>query len=240
VAAPTSTLPNDSLQSLVGSWWTEDADKPKLCRGRLIWAFVPYVDQEPRTLTLEGRVSPDDHHHGVFKIDPLRMSQQRTAPKVPIAALPLNDDEILTIYRAKRRPALVLGGESTPAVDKALTQGMSKWQTAPTVVVAPYYGIPQSSTRGGFNQQFIDRVRLAEYPEYVWDSLPIVSKARESILMLNQVQPIGRHYNSHELTKFRLTDDALDCIDDWVEWLLTATLDSESVLTMFRQGAGAL
>ena len=61
---------------------------------------------------------------------------------------------------------------------------MSKYQTAQTVLVAPYYGITGGTKRGGFNPEFVDRVRRAEYPEYVWDRLPIGGSTDESLLML--------------------------------------------------------
>ena len=58
--------------------------------------------------------------------------------------------------------------------------------------------------------------------------------------MLNRIQPLGRHYNSYELTKFRLSDDALEVIDDWIEWLLTGTLSRDGVLQLFRDGVANL
>lgn len=240
MAAQRPSFPEDSIQSLVGDWWREDAEKPSLCRGRLLWAFVPHVDQEPRTLTPEGRAQATEHERTTFKIEPLRIGQQRSAPKLPIAGLPGVEGEVHTVYRAKRRPALVLGGESTEAVDPALTRGMSKYQTAQTVLVAPYYGITGGTKRGGFNREFVDRIRRAEYPEYVWDSLPIGGNTAESLLMLKQLQPIGRHHNAYELTSYRLGDEALAVIDEWLEWLLTGRLDPDGVIEMFRSGVRAL
>ena len=98
----------------------------------------------------------------------------------------------------------------------------------------PYYGATRDGRRGGFNESFVDRVRRAEYPEYMWDSLPVGSRTDESILMLNQLQPIGRHHNAHEVTPHRLSESALDVVDEWLEWLLRGTLDSDGVLAMFR------
>ena len=167
MAGPTTTYPEDSIQSLVGEWWRQDEGTPHLCRGRLLWAFVPHVDQEPRTLTAEGRASSTDHARARYRVDPLRISQPRRSSVLPVAGLPEVPGEVFTVYRAKRRPALVLGGESTDPVDHSLTRGMSKWQTAPTVLVAPYYGATRDGRRGGFNEPFVDRVRRAEYPEYM-------------------------------------------------------------------------
>jgi hypothetical protein len=117
---------------------------------------------------------------------------------------------------------------------------MAKWQAAQTVLVAPYFGITGGATRGGFNQVFVERIQRAEYPEYVWDLLPIGGSPDGSVLMLKQLQPIGRHYNAYELTPFRLSADALAVMDDWVAWLLTGNLKPDGVLAMFREGVAAL
>ncbi len=138
---------------------------------------------------------------------------------------------------------LVQHGEAEPeSVDptRSLTRGMSKWQAAQTVLVAPYYGATGGATRGGFNQKFVDRIRWAEYPDFMWDSLPVGVRTNESILMLKQLQAIGRHYNAYELTKYRLSDDALEVVGEWLEWLLTGTLDPDGVLAMFRKDVQAL
>jgi hypothetical protein len=235
VAGPKPIFPNDSIQSLVGGWWVEDRDKPALCRGRLLWAFVPFVDQEP-PLTAEGRVEATDHRRALYKIEPLRVSQQRSAPKLPVAASP----EFLARSRLSTAPSYARCGESTEPVDPSLTKGMAKWQAAQTVLVAPYFGITGGATRGGFNQVFVERIQRAEYPEYVWDLLPIGGSPDGSVLMLKQLQPIGRHYNAYELTPFRLSADALAVMDDWVAWLLTGNLKPDGVLAMFREGVAAL
>lgn len=235
------TYPEDSIQDLVGDWWKQDDGNPPLCRGRLLWAFVPLIDQEPRTLTPQGRARSTDHGSALYRVDPLRMRQQRQGSRRPVAGLPDVPGEIYTVYRAKRRPVLVLGGGSTDPVERSLTVGMANWQTAPTVIVAPYYGATQSGTRGGFNQPFVARIRRAEYPEYMWDSLPVGGRdTEESILMLNQAQPIGRHYKSFEATEYRLCDDAIEVVEDWLNWLLTGELDPRSVLGTFREGVAAL
>lgn len=240
MAGRTPSFPDASIQSLVGDWWIEDRDKPELCRGRLLRAFIPFVDQEPRALTAEGRAEATDHRRAIYKVEPLRVSQQRSAPRLPVAAMPGVPGEIQAVYRAKLRPALVLGGESTEPVDPSLTKGMAKWQTAQTVLVAPYFGITGGATRGGFNQVFVERIQRAEYPEYVWDRLPIGGSPGGSVLMLKQLQAIGRHYNAYELTPFRLSRDALGVMDDWVAWLLTGGLDPDGVLAMFREGVANL
>ena len=240
MAAPRPSFPDDAIQALVGQWWIEDGVKPQLCRGRLIQAYVPHLEWEPRTLAPKQRGSSTDHNTAVFEAKPLRIGDRRTQPQLPIAGLTLNPGEVYLVQRAKRRPAVILGGHDTPEVEPSLTRGMPNWQTAQTVVVAPYYGATKTGTRAGFNAEFLDRVRKAEYPEYVWDSLPLPGETTESILMLNRLQHLGRHYNTYELTSYRLSDVAVGLLDDWVEWLLTGTLAEHGVLKLFRDEIGAI
>jgi len=46
----------------------------------------------------------------------------------------------------------------------------------------------------------------------------------ESILRLDHIQPIGKHHESIELTDYRLGEEALDIIDEWITWLITGKL----------------
>ena len=50
----------------------------------------------------------------------------------------------------------------------------------------------------------------------------------------------GRYYSAYELTKYRLSEDAVDVLDEWIDWLLTGTLDPDGVVAMFRKGVHEL
>lgn len=232
MAGASPKYPDDCIQSYIGTWWVED-DTPQLARGRLVWAFVPHVDQQPFTLTPVGRAEPTSHDKVTVKIEPLRARADRPAPQLPIAALPLVQNEVRTVYRAKRRPVVVLstGG---PDVDPRLRPGTSRWQSAPTALVAPFYGADPGATRGGWRPEFVQRIRRCEYPQYVWDKLPL-SGATESILRLDHLQPIGRHHDSFDMTPYRLSGDALNILDDWLQWLLTEKLSTDAILREVRE-----
>ncbi len=227
--------PEDSVQAMLqpSQWWEEDGTH-NYDRGRLIKAFLPHVDQIPKTLTATGRSEPTDHEHAHVKIEPLRIRSPRKIPKLPVAALPLYDSEVHTVYRAKKRPALIIC-EGGSAVEKSLTRGKPGWQTAPTVLVAPYYGIDEGHTRAGFNPEFIKRVRRCEYPQFMWDQLPIGGSTSESLLRLDHIQPVGRHQDSIELTEYRLSEDALMILDDWLGWLIKGNIDEESFLYSLKE-----
>ena len=101
------TYPEDSFQYIVEDWWEKQpGDQPS--RGSLIYAFIPHVDQVPYTVEPEGRQEPTLHTSAIVKISPLEMKRGRGRPALPVAAIPLNGNEVLAAYKAKKRPCLVL------------------------------------------------------------------------------------------------------------------------------------
>jgi hypothetical protein len=155
-----------------------------------------------------------------------------------VAALPAFEGEVNAVYRAKKRPALIIceGGEE---VAKQLTQGQPKWQTAQTLLVAPYYGVKEGEGRAGFKPEFVERVRQCEYSRFMWDELPIGGSTTESIMRLDHIQPIGQHHDSIEITNYRLSNEAIAILDEWLDWLITGEFDQDSMLLYFKENIEA-
>lgn len=227
----TPGFPDDCFQSLIDPWWKTTQDR-EIRRGHLVWAFVPYVSQIPYELVPEGRGNATNHSIANYRVEPMDLTRTTTAAALPVAGLPLNPGERYGAYRGKVRPVLVLseGGSEVPKEHKS--RGAS-WQTALTLLVAPYYGVEGGASRGGFKQSFVDRIRRCEYPQYFWDRLPL--GAGESILRLDHLQPIGRDASSYEWTPFHLSDDALKTMNEWMTWLLTGKLTKDGVIEAFRK-----
>lgn len=226
------SFPDDSLQSLASPWWERTAS-PLPSRGRLVWAFLPHVDQHPLVLVPTGRTNDTDHKTADFSIEPLRVERPPSGSRLPVAGLPHYEGEVRAVFRAKRRPALVLspGG---PEIPPSLRVGSARYQTNPTMLVAPYYGADKGKGSGGWNAELVDRIRRCEYPQYMWDSLPIASR-KESILRLDQIQPVGRHGESYALTEHCLSSDAIEFLDEWLGWLFTGKLSSDGLLVEVRR-----
>lgn len=230
---PEVPYPEQSVQSLIGNWWTKK-ESSELVRGRLIWAWVPYVSQQPRILVVKGRSTPTDHHRAEFRIETMKGIVCEEPAVLPVAAFPSYSNEKLMVSRAKRRPALVVSTEGLD-VPRSYRQGKSKHQTSPTVLVAPYFGAALSTQRAGFNPEFVMRIRACDYPQFVWDKLPLKADTEESILRLNHTFPIGNDPAAYEPTEWTLSNDALDVIDEWFTWLVTGKLDETGVLYMIRE-----
>jgi hypothetical protein len=231
--------PDDSIQSIIdpSPWW-EKTNIKKLERGRLVYAFIPHVDQIPYTIEPIGRSQPDQHDSARVKIAPLRINKSRTRGVLPVAAMTIHDSELWTAYRAKKRLCLVLGS-NIPLVSDDLRRGMPRRSTAPVVLVAPYYGADQDGTRAGYNAPLIERIRHAEYPQFFWDILPI-SGTKESIMRLDHIQPIGTHYNSYEISEYKLSENAIEIIDDFLNWLIWGGVPADSLIRDYRKELEAI
>lgn len=223
--------PEDSLQSFCKSWWQEDLSK-EIKRGQLIKAYVPYVDQIPNVLVPTGRKEATQHNTATYSIGPLAIGKHSKRSNLPVAGVPVPIGEELTVYRAKKRPMLVIGGGYT--IPENLRRGKPKYQTAPTILAAPFYGIAHSQDRAGYNPEFVDRVRRCEYRHYIWDNLPF-GGGEESLLRLDHMQPIGDHHQTIELAGFSLTDEAIVYLEEWLHWFLHKNMNQDSMLMQIRQ-----
>jgi len=230
--------PELCVQSLVTSKWWVKHEANSLCRGALIQAFVPHVDQTPYGFELVGRNSADKHDTAIVKVGPIKVDQPLKPTSLPVAAMPLNGGEIWGAYRAKKRPCLVLSCDH-PIVNSELTKGMAHHSTAQTCVVAPYYGVTKNHTRSGYRKEFVERVQQCEYPQFFWDHLPFVD-GEESILRLDQMQPIGTHHHAYKLSTHKLSDEALSLIDDMLSWLVWGGVAPDSQILAYRELIEAL
>lgn len=229
----TRTYPEISIQSMIdpSPWWVH-AQSKEPHRGRLIWAFLPHVDQVPLRLVPVGRAKATAHEQVTVRIEPLRVRQPQPYVTLPVAGMPSYPGEARIVQRAKRRPALVIADGGSP-LPKDMTQGRPRWQVSPTVLVVPYYGGEQDGTRAGFPPAFLDRVRRCEFPQFMSELLP--QGGGESVLYLNHIQPLGRHHDSIELTDFCLSEDAMAILDEWVIWVVTGLLPKNGLLHPARK-----
>jgi hypothetical protein len=230
--------PEDTIQAFVSEWWKEEKT-PGLKRGRLIWGFVPHVFQVPMVLIPIGRSDPTNHERMDYRLEPLKAVKYPKLPRLPVAAFPLFEGEMLSAYKAKKRPLLVVstGG---PQIPKEITGGSPKWQTLPAMLVAPFYGAGFDGKRAGFNEEFVRRIRRCEYPQYLYDKLPEGGRTEESILRLDHLQPFPLFDQAYQWTPYCLSEDALTILDEWLHWLVEGILPEDSILGMYRDVLGNL
>jgi hypothetical protein len=214
--------PEDSLQNYCSPWWVRAQDQ-QVRRGRLLWAFVPHVDQHPFVLIPEGRSEPTEHKSADYRFEPLK-GVLPPAAKLPVAGLPHYPGEVRVVL-------LSTGGTEVP---KSLRTGAARYQTNPTLIAAPYYGADQGGSSGGWKPEFVARIRRCEYPQYLWDQLPLAGR-NESVLRLDHLQPVGRHGEAYELTDFELHEEALGLVDEYLSWLLLGGFPHDSIVSEIRK-----
>lgn len=224
-----TSYPPDSPQAWFTNWWITDKVHARM-RGRVLWAFVPHVSQVPSVLVTEGRSEPTDHTKANYRIEPLRAASPPRAPRMPVAALHEVPGELRGVYKAKRRPVLVISADRD-VVQKPLLLGSAKWQTDPTILVAPYYGADTNASRSGFKPEFIERIRRCEYRQYMWDRVPLPG-ANESILRFDHIQPIGANHDSYEWTDHCLSDEAMIFVDNYISWCIEGAYQPDSSLAL--------
>ena len=229
------TYPDSLIQSFYSDWWIED-DSKECCRGRLLKAYVPYVDQVPYMLVPKGRKKATIHTLAECEIKPVNANNIPKETKLPVAGITTHGNEVKSIYRAKKRPVLILA-EAGSKVEKKLRQGQASYQTAPTHIVAPYYGVDKDGSRGGYKDEFVERIQLLEYWQFFYDKLPL-PQVNASILRVDHMQPIGAEGQSYEILPYRLSDDAMKLMDEWLNWAITGILkydeDAGDILGLIR------
>lgn len=97
------------------------------------------------------------------------------------------------------------------------------------MLVAPYFGVASSANRAGYSPEFVERVMNCWYPQFMVDWLPH-SSGEQSILRLDQLQPMGRHHHAYKPTGYRLSDIALDVMDGWLEWVFRGSIPATHLL----------
>ena len=220
----TLNYPDVCQQALIEPWW-EECTGIEFRPGRLVLAYLPHADQVPYTLKTIGRTDdPTDHKTARVKIKSFSIGDPVKKNDLSVAALPIYENEKLCVYRTKKRPAVIIS-KGGPSIDKNLTRDMSKSRTIPTVLVAPSYGADL-----GYRKKFIERVRRCEYPQFIWDFLPIGGKEKGSIIRLDHMQPVVRNTKSIELTKYCLSEKAMVFVMQWVDWLISGQMDKKSSL----------
>ena len=225
----TKPYPDDAFQGVFDEWWIEEAPrKGTFNRGRLVWVPALSIQEVPTELCVEGH-DPPDHGGAKAKLRAYHVGRRQTKATLPAAAVPLHDGELCLVHKAKRRPALVLGTPPPPAA--ALLAGSSQGHRGSPILVAPYYGCAGQ----GFAPEFLARVRRAEYPQFMWEQLPLDSQPEGALLRMDQIQPIGRSVASCEETPWRLSSEALELIDQWVSWLLVGAPPAGSMLEEVRE-----
>lgn len=229
------SFPDDSIQYLVedDGWWIKNTEAD-LVRGALIWAFVYQIDQLPYTFVPVSRSKAREHDKAFVEVAELKIGEHLERDQLPVAGMTTYKGECWVANKAKLRPCIVWSANCSN-VDKSLTKGKPKGSTAPTYLVAPFYGVDTGKNRAGYSEAFVQRVRHCEYPQFHWDMIPDSNSSKESILRLDHMQPVGAHTKSYRLSGYKLSEAALEILDDQYTWLTRGGLPEKSIILDFQE-----
>ena len=230
VSAKNIKWPEDSVQGFVGTWWERDPHG-RATRGALAYAWVPHVEQVPKQFILKGRSEAKDHSSFKVSVRPFSGSGAKSqAPMgLPIAAVPLHADEILLGLTAKERPVLIISdGPRLPGP----IERSPRW--AGKLLIAPYIELIGKKGASCAPREFVTQTRRAHYANLIWDMPPSEVGTVESILRLDCIQPIAQGSAALRMSGWRLSNLAMEVIEDWFVWLRKGGLPKGSDLLEIR------
>jgi hypothetical protein len=67
----------------------------------------------------------------------------------------------------------------------------------------------------------------------VWDHLP--GSKVDSVFRLDHIQPVSHEGGSYQILDYRLSEQAIDVLEDWISWLRTGKLHSDGQLYAAKQ-----
>lgn len=81
----------------------------------------------------------------------------------------------------------------------------------------------------------VEKIRHGTFSQFFVDQLPLRKSSQDSILRFDQVFPLGNHTDAFSNTGYRLSDKALELIEEWFLWYLQGTALEDSMLELFFQ-----
>jgi hypothetical protein len=230
----TPIYPDDSFQNFIepDPWWVDDG-KREFEVGRLVKAILPFVDQNPYALETIGRAKSTEHKEALVRFVPIDIKSAIDYSRLPVAPLPQYPGETGVVYRAKKRPALIIHA-GCPDIPSDLRKDKPRYQTDACILVVPFFTAESGGGRAGYTPAFVERVRRCEYPQFFWDILPESTAGADSLMKLDHIQPVGRNHSIVEVTNYRLSDLALEIMKQFFNWFFHNQLPSDSLLYGFK------
>jgi len=178
--------------------------------GQFCWIPVTHLDPIPRILDVE-RADPQEHYATKFSIRNMTDGDFKKKTRLPIKALSLRETEELVIHRAKRRPAIIISGETTIFDDvKSLLQQMGrKHLQEENLIVAPLYSVESGDHEGGFPPVMVARIRALMYKQFLFCPRGNSPLTADSIMRLDRLHAVTPNYPAYIPEPHSLSIEAL-------------------------------
>jgi hypothetical protein len=196
--------------------------------GQFCWVPVPHLDPIPRILDVE-RADPQEHYATRFSIRNMIDGDFKKKTRLPLKALSLRETEELVIHRAKRRPAIIISGETTIFDDvKTLLQQIGrKHLQEESLIVAPLYSVESGDHEGGFPPVMVARTRALMYKQFFFCPRGNSPLTADSIMRLDRLQAVVPNYPTYVPEPYSLSADALGVLMSMLRSLFGAKEEPE-------------
>lgn len=196
--------------------------------GQFCWVPVTHLDPVPRILDVE-RVDPQEHFATKFSIRNMTDGDFKKKTRLPIKALSLRETEELIIHRAKRRPAIIISGETTIFDDvKTLLQQMGrKHLQEETLIVAPLYSVESGDHEGGFPPVMVARIRALMYKQFFFCPKGNSPLTVDSIMRLDRLHAVVPNYPAYVPEPCSLSTEALGVLMSMLRSLFGAKEEAD-------------
>lgn len=178
--------------------------------GQFCHIVVPQLTPIPRILDVE-RNTPTEHEKVKFDIRNANFNDFRLKDRVlPIKYLNLRSHEELLIYKAKRRPGIILSSctDTFPEIMPLLKQAGKRHLQEDSLFVIPLYSISRPNHQAGFPPQQVALIKCLKYRQFFY--IPKNRYLDEGIARFDRIQTvIGKHNLNIELMDMALTESTL-------------------------------
>jgi hypothetical protein len=196
--------------------------------GQFCWIPVTHLDPIPRILDVE-RADPQEHYATKFSIRNMTDGDFKKKTRLPIKALSLRETEELVIHRAKRRPAIIISGETTIFDDvKTLLQQIGRTHLQEeSLIVAPLYSIESGDHEGGFPPVMVARIRALMYKQFFFCPKGNSPLIEDSIMRLDRLHAVVPNFPAYIPEPYSLGADALGVLMAMLRLLFGAKEEPE-------------
>jgi hypothetical protein len=157
------------------------------------------------------RADPQEHYATKFSIRNMTDGDFKKKTRLPIKALSLRETEELVIHRTKRRPAIIISGESTIFDDvKTLLRQMGrKHLQQESLIAAPLYSVESGDHEGGFPPVMVARIRALMYKQFFFCPRENSPLTTDSIMRLDRLHAVVPNFPAYIPEPYSLGVDAL-------------------------------
>ena len=196
--------------------------------GHFCWVPVTHLDPVPRILDVE-RADPQEHYATKFSIRNMTDGDFKKKTRLPIKALSLRETEDLVIHRAKRRPAIIISGETTIFEDvrTLLLQIGRKHLQEESLIVAPLYSVESGDHEGGFPPVMVARIRALMYKQFFFCPKENSPLTTDSIMRLDRLHAVIPNYPAYIPEPYSLSTEVLGVLMAMVRSLFGAKEEPE-------------